>query len=60
MTAFQSSWKLEPGSPYNPDYVLTFIKENVAQPAFRGSNIKYTATAQPDSHVVDLVLTFSR
>ena len=58
--AFDTGFKMKSGELYDPTYVGTFLKANAAQPAFRGYASNWKAYADPNTHTVDLVLTFQR
>jgi outer membrane protein insertion porin family len=55
---FDSAWKLRPGDPYDEDYVATFLKRNTALKSLTGYSASYKQAAYPDTHTVDLTLTF--
>ena len=48
-----------PGDAYNPIYVAGFIKNNTALKSLAPYSGMYKAYAHPDTHTVDLVLTFA-
>jgi outer membrane protein insertion porin family len=55
---FDANWKLTPGSPYDGEYVETFIKKNSAIKSFQGYSATYKTAAYPDTGTVDLIITF--
>ena len=57
--AFDTAWTMKPGDPYSDLAVNTFLRKNVAQPAFSGYGISFRASADPQTHLVDLTLTFA-
>ncbi|MGA7155826.1 MAG: hypothetical protein WBY53_03200 [Acidobacteriaceae bacterium] len=58
--AFDSAWQLKPGEVYSDLAVGDFLRKNVAQPAFRPYSVSFRASADPQTHLVDLALTFFR
>jgi outer membrane protein insertion porin family len=48
------------GALYNPEYVSNFLKNNTALQALEGYRAGFKAYADPNTHTVDLVLTFVR
>jgi outer membrane protein assembly factor BamA len=57
---FDRGFLLKPGDLYNPDYVTTFLKKNTALQALLGYSASFKAYADPNTHTVDLVLTYFR
>jgi outer membrane protein insertion porin family len=57
---FDRGFLMKPGELYNPDYVRGFLKNNTALEALRPYGASYKAYADPNTHTVDLVLTFAR
>jgi outer membrane protein insertion porin family len=57
---FDRGFLMKTGELFNPDYVRTFLKENTALRALDGYSATYKAYADPNTHTVDLVLTFVR
>jgi outer membrane protein assembly factor BamA len=55
---FDANWKLTPGSPYDEEYVASFIRKNTAIRSFQGYSATYKQAAYPDTHDVDLTITF--
>lgn len=56
---FDRGFQMKAGALFNPEYVTGFLKNNTALQALRGYSAAYKAYADPDSHTVDLVLTFT-
>jgi outer membrane protein insertion porin family len=56
--AFHDSWKMHSGDLYSPVYVVSYLKSHAAQPEFSASLMSYMASANPDTHLVDLTITF--
>ena len=50
---------LKPGDPYSDLAVNAFLIHHVAQPLFRSYNPTYRAVGDPQTHLVDLTLTFT-
>jgi outer membrane protein assembly factor BamA len=57
---FDRGFLMKAGELYNPEYAATFLKKNTALQALAGYSAGYKAYASPNSHTVDLVLTFYR
>lgn len=55
---FDNTWKLKPGDIYDAEYVSKFLTQNTAVMSLTGYSATYKALVDPDSHVVDLTLTF--
>jgi outer membrane protein insertion porin family len=55
---FDSVWPLKIGDPYSDQIVNTFLRKNAAQPAFKNVSLGYQASTNPDTHLVDLTITF--
>jgi outer membrane protein insertion porin family len=51
---------MRPGDLFDRDYVRFFLKNNTALKALQGYSADYKAYADPNTHTVDLVLTFIR
>ncbi len=49
---------MKPGELYNPEYVAGFLKANTALQALAGYSAGFKAYADPNTHLVDLVITF--
>jgi outer membrane protein assembly factor BamA len=57
--AFNADWQLKPGDPYSDLAVNAFLIKHVAQPLFRTYDPAFRAVADPQTHLVDLTLTFT-
>lgn len=57
---FDRGFQMKAGELYNPEYVSGFLKNNKALQALLGYSATYKAYADPNTHTVDLVLTFLR
>jgi outer membrane protein assembly factor BamA len=57
--AFDTAWTMKAGDPYSEMAVNIFIRKNIAQPAFQPYSLGYSASFDPDTHLVDLTLTFT-
>jgi outer membrane protein insertion porin family len=57
---FNRDFLMKPGELYNPEYVTGFLKSNTALQSLLGYSFSYKAYADPNTHTVDLVLTFFR
>ena len=57
--AFDAAWTMKPGDLYSGLAVDAFLRKNIAQPVFRPYTISYQASADPETHLVDLTLTFT-
>jgi outer membrane protein insertion porin family len=55
---FDRGFLMKAGELYNPEYVSGFLKNNTALQALAPYSATFKAYADPDSHTVDLVLTF--
>jgi outer membrane protein assembly factor BamA len=55
---FNSGWHLNPGDIFDATYVTSFLKKNTALRTFEGYSANYRAVADPNTHLVDLTLTF--
>jgi outer membrane protein insertion porin family len=55
---FDSVWPLKIGGPYSDQIVNAFLRKNAAQPAFKNVSLGYQASTNPDTHLVDLTITF--
>lgn len=56
---FNADWQLKPGDPYSDLAVNAFLIKHAAQPAFRGYTPAFKAVGDPQTHQVDLTLTFT-
>jgi len=57
---FDRGFHMTAGALYNPEYVSNFLKNNTALQALEGYRAGFKAYADPNTHTVDLVLTFVR
>jgi len=57
--AFDAAWMMKVGDPYSAQAVNTFLRKNIEQPAFRKYGAGYQASADPQTHLVDLTMTFT-
>jgi outer membrane protein insertion porin family len=57
--AFDEAWTMKPGDLYDATYIVAFIKKNIAQQVFRPYAFGYRAVGDPQTHLVDMTLTFS-
>jgi outer membrane protein assembly factor BamA len=57
---FDRGFLMKTGDLYNPEYLTGFLKNNTALRALDGYSFTYKAYADPNTHTVDLVLTFFR
>ena len=57
---FDRGFQMKAGALFNPEYVTGFLKNNTALQALLGYSASYNAYADPNTHTVDLVLTFVR
>jgi outer membrane protein insertion porin family len=55
---FDSAWRMNPGDFYNVIYLTSFLKQNTALQTFTGYSATYRAVSDPDTHLVDLTITF--
>ncbi len=55
---FDRGFLMKPGELYNPEYVAGFLKANTALQALAGYSAGFKAYADPNTHLVDLVITF--
>jgi outer membrane protein insertion porin family len=57
---FNRGYLMKEGQLYNPEYLVGFLKNNSALQALAGYGAAWKAYADPNTHTVDLVLTFVR
>jgi outer membrane protein insertion porin family len=57
---FDRGFLMKTGDIYNPEYVSGFLKNNSGLRALEGYSAAFKAYADPNTHTVDLVLTFVR
>jgi len=55
---FDRGYLMKEGTLYNPDYLTTFLKNNTALRALNGYAASFKAYADPNTHTVDVVITF--
>lgn len=56
---FDRGFQMKAGAIYNPEYVTGFLKNNSALQALRGYSATFKAYADPNTHTVDLAITFT-
>jgi outer membrane protein insertion porin family len=57
---FDRGFLMKAGELYNPEYVAGFLKANTALPALAGYSATFKAYADPNTHLVDVVITFAK
>jgi outer membrane protein assembly factor BamA len=57
---FNSAWGMNPGDIYDTTYLTTFLAKNTSLTKLAGYSATYKALSDPDSHLVDLVITFAK
>lgn len=57
---FDANWRLKPGELYDAQYVSEFLKRNTALRSLEGYAGTFEAAADPETHQVDLTVTFAR
>jgi outer membrane protein insertion porin family len=55
---FDANWALKHGDPYSEPYVTTFLHNNSALHQLDGLTASFQASADPNTHLVDLTITF--
>ena len=55
---FDSAWRMKPGDFFDVNYMTEFLKKNSSLQALRGYSATYRAVSDPDTHLVDLTITF--
>ncbi len=55
---FDRGYLMKTGELYNPDYLAHFLKNNTALLKLAGYSASWKAYADPNTHTVDVVLTF--
>ncbi|SNS37460.1 outer membrane protein insertion porin family [Granulicella rosea] len=55
---FNSLFQLHSGDVYSETAVTGFFKQHIANPPFQGYGGAYDAVADPDTHLLDLTVTF--
>jgi outer membrane protein assembly factor BamA len=58
--AFDHDWLMQPGELYNVEYVFKLLKNLTETKALMEYGAAYKASADPNTHQVDLTLTFVR
>jgi outer membrane protein assembly factor BamA len=56
---FDRGWTMNAGELYNVEYVTSFLKNNSALRTLASYSFGYKAEADPQTHTVDLTLTFT-
>jgi outer membrane protein assembly factor BamA len=57
---FSSAWGMNSGDIYDATYVNSFLVKNTSLTTLAGYSASYKALADPDSHLVDLTITFAK
>jgi outer membrane protein assembly factor BamA len=57
---FDSAWHMNPGDFYDVTYLTEFLHKNSALQSLAGYSATYNATSDPDTHLVDLTITFAK
>lgn len=55
---FDRGWLLKPGDVYNPLYTASFLRQNTALRKLAGYTAGFQASADPQTHLVDLTIKF--
>ena len=55
---FDSAWRMNPGDFYDVNYMTSFLAKNSALQALRGYSATFRALSDPNTHLVDLTITF--
>lgn len=55
---FDRGWRMKSGDIYNESYVANFLHNNTALPKLNGYSAGFQASADPQTHLVDLTITF--
>jgi outer membrane protein assembly factor BamA len=58
-TEFDRGWLMKPGDPYSEAYVSGFIQANTALQHLAKYAATFQASADPQTHLVDLTITFT-
>jgi outer membrane protein assembly factor BamA len=53
-----SAWHMKPGDFYDVNYMTEFLQRNSALQTLRGYSATYKAISDPNTHLVDLAVTF--
>jgi hypothetical protein len=57
---FDFGWLLKPGTPYDPIYATNFLTKNTALLSLAGYTASFQASADTQTHLVDLTINFVR
>jgi outer membrane protein assembly factor BamA len=57
---FDSAWHMNPGDFYDTTYLTEFLHKNSALQSLAGYSATYNASSDPDTHLVDLTITFAK
>jgi outer membrane protein assembly factor BamA len=57
---FDSAWHMNPGDFYDTTYLTGFLHNNSAIQSLAGYSATYNAVADPNTHLVDLTITFAK
>ena len=57
---FDSAWHMNPGDFYDTTYLTNFLHNNSALQTLAGYSATYNASSDPNTHLVDLTITFSK
>ena len=57
---FDSAWHMNPGDFYDVTYLTGFLHNNSAIQSLAGYSATYNAVADPNTHLVDLTITFAK
>ncbi|WP_158941867.1 POTRA domain-containing protein [Granulicella sp. S190] len=57
---FDSAWHMNPGDFYDTTYLTNFLHNNSVLQTLAGYSATYNAVADPDTHLVDLTITFTK
>lgn len=55
---FDKAWKMKSGDVFNEGYATSFLTSNSALGSFNGYSATYKTVADPDTHTLDLIMTF--
>jgi outer membrane protein assembly factor BamA len=55
---FSSAWRMNSGDFFDVNYLTDFLKQNGTLQSLRGYSAAYKAYSDPNTHLVDLVITF--
>jgi hypothetical protein len=57
---FLAAWTMKPGDVYNEGYLLNFLAAHQDIASLKGYTFTYDRSTTPDTHMVDLTLTFKK